>query len=97
MLDLFATKAIEGLHRLFELLSIVTHFLEGCEEKDLRLTTIVTRILVMPHLLLWTVMTIVSICGNEARLTSWAVKVIGIWDHMVRVIGSSTAMWLTCL
>jgi hypothetical protein len=31
-----------------------------------------------------------SVCGNEVRLVSWEEKVIGIWDHLVWVIGPST-------
>jgi hypothetical protein len=32
----------------------------------------------MSHLSLWTVMTMVLVCGNEVRLTCWKEKVIGI-------------------
>jgi hypothetical protein len=32
----------------------------------------------MSHLSMWTVMTMVSMCENEVRLTSWEVNVIGI-------------------
>jgi hypothetical protein len=38
----------------------------------------------MSHLSMWTVMTISSVCGNEARLMSWAEKVLGMWDHWFR-------------
>jgi hypothetical protein len=37
----FPAEAVEGLHRLFELLSIKTHFFKGCEEKDFSLATII--------------------------------------------------------
>jgi hypothetical protein len=29
----------------------------------------------------------VSICGNEVTLASWEEKIIGIWVHLVWVIG----------
>jgi hypothetical protein len=32
----------------------------------------------MSHLSMWTVTTMVSVCGNEVRLTSWEEKVIDI-------------------
>jgi hypothetical protein len=35
------------------------------------------EILVTSHLSMWTVMTMASVWGNEARFTSWAEKVIG--------------------
>jgi hypothetical protein len=37
------------------------------------------------------VMTMASVCGNETYLISAIVKVIGIWDHLVLMIGHSTA------
>jgi hypothetical protein len=49
------------------------------------------RILVTSHLSMWTVVTMASVCGNEVKLTSWEKKIIGIWDHLVWVIGPSTA------
>jgi hypothetical protein len=54
------------------------------------------RILVTSHLSMWTVVTMVSVCRNDVRLMSWEEKVIGIWDHLVLVMGPSTATWLTC-
>jgi hypothetical protein len=45
----------------------------------------------MSHLSMWTVTTMVLVCENEVRLTSWEVKVIGVWDHLVWVIVASTA------
>jgi hypothetical protein len=39
----FSAEAIEGLRRFFELLSIKTHFVEGCEEKDFGLATVVNK------------------------------------------------------
>jgi hypothetical protein len=53
------------------------------------------RILVTTHLSIWTVTPMASVCGNEVRLTSWEEKVIGIWDHLVWVMGPSIATWLT--
>jgi hypothetical protein len=38
---LFPTEAIERLRRFFVLLSIKTHFVEGYEEKDFILATII--------------------------------------------------------
>jgi hypothetical protein len=32
----------------------------------------------------------VSVCGNKARPMSWAVNVMGMWDHLVFVMGPST-------
>jgi hypothetical protein len=49
------------------------------------------RILVTSHLSMWTVKTIASVWGNETRFTFWAEKVIDICDHLVWVIGLSTA------
>jgi hypothetical protein len=43
----------------------------------------------MSHLSMWTMMTMTSVCGNKARLISWAVNVMGIWDHLVWVMGHS--------
>jgi hypothetical protein len=51
----------------------------------------------MSHLSMWTVMTIASVWGNEARFTSWDEKVMGMRDHLVWVMGPSTTTWLTCL
>jgi hypothetical protein len=45
---------------------------------------------VTSHLSMWTVMTMALVWVNEARFTSWAEKVIGIWDYLVWVIGPST-------
>jgi hypothetical protein len=39
----FSAEAIEGIHRLFELLSIKTYFVEGCEKKDFGLATVVNE------------------------------------------------------
>jgi hypothetical protein len=44
----------------------------------------------MSYLSMWTVVTMLSVCGNEVRLMSWE-NVIGIWDHLVWVIGPLTA------
>jgi hypothetical protein len=49
------------------------------------------RILVTSHLSMWTVVIMALVCGNEVKLTSWEKKIIGIWDHLVWVIGPSTA------
>jgi hypothetical protein len=46
----------------------------------------------MSHLSMWMMMTMMSICGNEARLISWAKNVMGIWDHLVWLVGPSTSM-----
>jgi hypothetical protein len=35
------------------------------------------------------------VCENEVRLMSWEEKVIGMWDHLVWVIGPLTVTWLT--
>jgi hypothetical protein len=37
----------------------------------------------MSHRSMWTVRTIASVWGNEARLTSWVEKVMGMCDHLV--------------
>jgi hypothetical protein len=50
-----------------------------------------TRILVASHLSIWMVTIMVLVCGNEAMLMSWAENVMGMWDHLVLVIGPSTA------
>jgi hypothetical protein len=39
---------------------------------------------------MWTIMTMASIFENEVRLMSWEEKVIGIYDHLVWLIGPST-------
>jgi hypothetical protein len=49
------------------------------------------RTLVTSHLAMWIVITMSSVCGNEVRLMSWKEKVIGIYDHLVWVMGPSTA------
>jgi hypothetical protein len=36
-------------------------------------------------------MTMASVWGNEARLASWDEKVMGMWDHLIWLIGPSTA------
>jgi hypothetical protein len=41
------------------------------------------------------VMTMASVCRNEVRLMSWEEKFIGIWDHLVWVMGPLTMTWLT--
>jgi hypothetical protein len=46
---------------------------------------------VTSHLSIWMVTTIASVCGNEARFMSYDEKVIGMWDHLVWVMGPSTA------
>jgi hypothetical protein len=43
------------------------------------------RILVTSHLSIWTVIIMAHVCGNEARLRSWAENVMCIWDHLVLV------------
>jgi hypothetical protein len=48
------------------------------------------RVLVASYLSMWPITTIASMCGNEARLTSWSVNVMGIWDHLIWVIGPLT-------
>jgi hypothetical protein len=52
---------------------------------------------VTSHLSMWTVTTMVSVCGNKARLMSLTKNVMGIWDHLVWVMGPSTTTLLTCL
>jgi hypothetical protein len=37
------------------------------------------------------VMTIASVWGNDVRSTSLVVNVMGMWDHLVWVIGPLTA------
>jgi hypothetical protein len=39
----FVAEALEGLHWLFELFSVVAHFLEGRQEKDFSLAAIVDK------------------------------------------------------
>jgi hypothetical protein len=73
----FAAEVIEGLRLFSELLSIVTHFFKALRKRISAWMPLSTRILVTSHLSTLTVSTIVSVCGNEARLTSWAVKVMG--------------------
>jgi hypothetical protein len=46
---------------------------------------------VTSHMSMWTVMTLASVCGNKGSLISWAVNVMGIWDHLVWVMGPLTA------
>jgi hypothetical protein len=89
-LNSFATKAIEGLRWLFQLLAIVSHFFEGWQEKDFCLTVVINEDSVdIPS-------TIVSVCGNEANLMSSTENVMGIWDHLVWVTGPLTIISLTC-
>jgi hypothetical protein len=35
------------------------------------------------------VTTMALVCGNEAMLMSWAENVMGMWDHLVLVMGPS--------
>jgi hypothetical protein len=44
---------------------------------------------VTSHLSMWTVMTMALVCGNKARLMSVVENVMGIWDHLVWVMGPS--------
>jgi hypothetical protein len=53
------------------------------------------RMFVTSHLSMWTVPTMVPVCGNEVWLMSWEEKVIGIWDHLVWVMGPLTVTRLT--
>jgi hypothetical protein len=46
---------------------------------------------VTSHLSMWTVTTIASVYGNEARLMSWAENMMGMWGHLVLVTGPSIA------
>jgi hypothetical protein len=48
----------------------------------------------MSHLLMWMVMTMVSVCGNEARFMYSTENVMGIWDHLVLVMGPSIVVSL---
>jgi hypothetical protein len=45
---------------------------------------------VTSYLSMWTVTTMSSVCGNEDRLMSWAENVMGMWEHLVCVMGPST-------
>jgi hypothetical protein len=47
---------------------------------------------VTSHLSMWMVMTMASMCGNEAGVMSWAENVMGMWKHLVWVMGPSTLM-----
>jgi hypothetical protein len=40
---------------------------------------------------MWTVMTIALVWGNEVRFTSLVEKIIGMWDHLVWLIGLSAS------
>jgi hypothetical protein len=53
------------------------------------------RILVTSHLSMWMVMTIMSVCGKEAKLISLVENVVGMWDNLVLTTGPSTTTWLT--
>jgi hypothetical protein len=44
----------------------------------------------MSYLSMWMVTTMALVWGNKARFISWDEKVIGIWDHLVWVMGPST-------
>jgi hypothetical protein len=83
----FPAKAVEGLQWLFELLLAIAHFSKAKRKMILAWLLLSMRILVKSHLSMWTVMTIVSVCGNGARLMSWAEKVIGMWNHLVWLMG----------
>jgi hypothetical protein len=61
----------------------------------LTLLSLSIRSLVTSHLSMCVMMTMASICGKDTRFMSASVKVRGIWDHLVRVTGPSTATWLT--
>jgi hypothetical protein len=42
----------------------------------------------MSHRSMWTVSTIASLWGGDkARFTSWAEMVMGMWEHLVWVMG----------
>jgi hypothetical protein len=95
--DYFAAKAVEGLHQLFEMLSIIAYFFKADRKRILVWLPLSMRILVMSHLSIWMLRTMALVCGNKARLMYWVVNVMGIRDHSVWVIGPSMTMWLTCL
>jgi hypothetical protein len=87
----FATEVVEGFRWLFQLLSVISHF-SNVERKSISAwLPLSMRILVTFYLSMWTVITMASVCGNEARLISWGENVIGIWDHLVLIIGPSMA------
>jgi hypothetical protein len=87
----FPAEAIEGLCRFFELFSVKNHFLKAVRKRISSWLPLSMWILVTSHLSMWIVMTMELVWGNKARFTSWADKVIGIWDHLVWVMGPSTA------
>jgi hypothetical protein len=88
----FPAKAIEGLICFFELLWIETHFVEGYEEKISAWLPLSMRILVTSHVSMQTMMSMASVWGNESSFISWEEKVIGMWDHLLSVMGPSTMM-----
>jgi hypothetical protein len=50
---------------------------------------------VTSHLSMCAVMTVGYVCEKDTSLILASMKVRGIWDHLVHVIGPSTTMWLT--
>jgi hypothetical protein len=49
----------------------------------------------MSYLSICALMTMASVCGKDTSLMSTLVKVRGMCDHLVCVMGPSTATWLT--
>jgi hypothetical protein len=75
-LDSFAAKAIEGFCWILELLLVITHFFKADRKSISAWLLLSMRILDMSHLSMWTVRTIASVWGNNARFTSSAEKVM---------------------
>jgi hypothetical protein len=60
-LDSLATEAIEGLHRLFQLLLVITHFLKVDRKSISAWLPLSIRIFDMSYRSMWTVSTITSV------------------------------------
>jgi hypothetical protein len=71
---LLLIKVIKMHCWLFQFLYVIAHLLKAEGKRISAWLPLSTRILVVSHLLIWMVMTMVSVCENKARLMSWAKK-----------------------
>jgi hypothetical protein len=81
-LNSVVAEAVERLHWLFQLLSVIAHS-KAKRKRILAWLLLSTRILVMFHLLMWMVTTMALVCRNEANLMFSAENVLGMWGHLV--------------
>jgi hypothetical protein len=86
---LFLPKPLSGFDSSLSNFRSKPILLKATRKRISALLPLSIRTLVMSNLSMWTVMTMASVGENKAKLTSWEEKVLGMWDHLVWVIGPS--------